>query len=61
LGIGGDEVTEEWRRLHNKELYDLCSSPNIIRLIRSRRMKWAVNVARTGDSRGTIQGFGGET
>ena len=53
FGHRRDEVTGEWRRIHNKELYDLCSSPNIIRLIRSRRMKWAVNVARTGDSRGT--------
>jgi hypothetical protein len=35
-----DEVTGEWRRLHNKELYALYSSPNIIRMIRSRRQRW---------------------
>jgi hypothetical protein len=52
-GIFGpkDEVTGEWRRLHNEELYDLYSSPNIIRMIRSR-MKWAGRVARMGEGRG---------
>jgi hypothetical protein len=43
-----DEVTGEWRRLHNKELYAVYSSPNIIRLIKSRRLRWAGHVARMG-------------
>jgi hypothetical protein len=41
-----DEVTRRWRKLHNKELRDLCSSPNTIRTIKSSWMKWAGNVAR---------------
>jgi len=45
------EVTRELRRLHNDELYDLYCSPNIIRVIKSRRMRWAGNVARMGDRR----------
>jgi hypothetical protein len=43
-----DEVRGEWRRLHNKELYALYSSYNIIRVIKSRRMIWAGHVARMG-------------
>jgi hypothetical protein len=43
-----DEVTGEWRRLHNKKLYALYSSPNIIRVIKSRRLRWAGHVARMG-------------
>jgi len=43
-----DEVTGEGRRLHNEELYDVYSSPNIIRVIKSRRMRWVGNVARMG-------------
>jgi hypothetical protein len=46
-----DEVTGEWRRLHNKELYALYSSPNIIRVIKSRRLKWAEHVACMGEKR----------
>jgi hypothetical protein len=49
----------EWRKLHNEELNDLYSSHNIVRVIKSRRMRWAGHVARMGERR--IQGFGGET
>jgi hypothetical protein len=42
------EVTGEWRKLHNKELRALYSSPSIIRIIKSRRMRWAAHVARMG-------------
>jgi hypothetical protein len=46
-----DEVTGEWRKLHNKELHDLYSSPSIIRIMKSRRMRWAGHVARMGENR----------
>ena len=46
-----DEVRGGWRRLHNENLYDLYSSPNIIRVIKSRIMRWAGRVTRTGDKR----------
>jgi hypothetical protein len=48
LGLRKDEVTKEWRRLHNNELNDLYSSPNIVRVIKLKRMRWAGHVARMG-------------
>ena len=51
FGPRRDEVTGEWRRLHNEELNDLDSSPNIVRVIKSRRMRWAGHVARMGEER----------
>ena len=47
-----DEVTREWRKLHNEELNDLYSLPNIVRVIKSRRMRWAGHVARMWEDRG---------
>jgi hypothetical protein len=49
--FGRNEVTEEWRRLQNKELNDLYSSPNTNRVIKSRRMRWSGHVARMGERR----------
>ena len=60
FGPRRDEVTGEWRRLHNEELNDLYSSHNIGRVIKSRRMRWAGNVARWV-GRGGVQDLGGET
>ena len=52
FGPKRDGVTGEWRKLHNEELNDLYCSPNIVRVIKSRRMRWAGNVARMGKRRG---------
>jgi len=54
-----DEATEEWRRLHNEELNDLYCSPNIVRVIKWRRMRWAGHVARMGKERGCIGSWWG--
>jgi hypothetical protein len=51
FGRKRDEVTGEWRKLHNKELLDLYSSPSIIRIMKSRRMRGARHVARMGKKR----------
>ena len=55
-----DEVTEEWSRLHNEELNDLYSSPNIVWVIKSRRMRWAGHVARMGEERGVYRVLSGK-
>jgi hypothetical protein len=52
FGQKRDEVTGEWRKLHNEKLNDLYSLPNIVRVVKSRRMRWAVHVARMGEGRG---------
>jgi len=52
FGPRRDEVTGEWRKLHNEELNDLNSSPIIFRAIKLRRIRWAGHVARMGDRRG---------
>ena len=53
IGPKRDEVTGEWRKLHNEELSDLYSLlPNIVRVVRSRRMRWVGHVARMGEGRG---------
>ena len=49
FGPKRDEVTGEWRKLHNEELNDLYCSPNIVWVIKSRRMRWAGYVARVGE------------
>jgi hypothetical protein len=51
FGPKRDEATGDWRRLHNEELNDLHSSPNTLRVIRSRGMRWAGHVARMGEKR----------
>jgi hypothetical protein len=48
FGPKRDEVTGEWRKLHNEEIHDLCSSPHIVRVIKSRIMRWAGHVVRMG-------------
>ena len=59
FGPRRDEVTGEWRRLHNEELNDLYSLSNIVRVIKWRRMRWAGRVARMGEERGCIGSWWG--
>jgi hypothetical protein len=59
FGNRRDEVTAEWRRLHNEEINDLYSFPNIVWLIKWRRMGWAGHVARMGQGRGCIGSWWG--
>ena len=57
MGHKRHEVTKERRKLHNEELNYLCPSPNIVRVIRSRRMRWPGHVARMGEGRGVYRIF----
>jgi len=54
IGPKRDKITGTWRRLHNEELNDLYSSPNITQVIKSRRMRWAGNVALMGERGGAF-------
>ena len=60
FGPKRDEVTGKWRRLHNEELYDLYPSPNIVRVMKSRRLRWRGHVAGMGGRGEVHTGFGGE-
>jgi hypothetical protein len=60
FGPKRDEVTGEWRKLRNEELHDLYSSPSIIRIMKSRRMRWAGHVARMGEKRNAYRLFVGK-
>jgi hypothetical protein len=62
FGLKRDEVTGEWRKLHDKELHDLYSSPSmsIIRIMKARRMRWAGHVARMGEKRNAYRLLAGK-
>jgi hypothetical protein len=60
LGPKRNEVTGEWRKLHNEELHDLFPSPNIVRVIKPRRIRWAGHVGRMGEERGVYRIFVGK-
>jgi hypothetical protein len=55
FGPKRDAVTGKWRKLHNEELIDLYPLPNIVRVVKSRRMRWATHVARMGEERGVYR------
>jgi hypothetical protein len=55
FGPKRDEVTGEWRKLHNVELNDLYSSPTLLHVIKSRKLRWAGHVARMGEGRGVYR------
>jgi hypothetical protein len=61
FGPKRDEVREEWGKLNNEEINDLYSSPNIFRVIKSRRMRCAGHATHTGERKRCMQGFNGET
>ena len=61
FGPKRDEVTGEWRKPNNEELNDSYSSPNIVRVIKSRRMRWAGHVARMEERRGTYSALVGKS
>ena len=60
FGPKRDGITGEWRKLHNEELNDLYSSPNIVRVIKSRRKRWAGHVARMEEGRGVHKALVGK-
>jgi hypothetical protein len=61
FGSRRDELTGEWRKLHNEELNDLYSSPNIVRVVKSSRISWAGHVARMDERRGVYMVLVGKT
>ena len=61
FGPKRDEVKREWGKLYNEDFNDIYSSQNVIRVIKSRRMRWVGHVARMGREERCIQEFGGET
>ena len=60
FGLKRDEITREWRKLHNEELNDLFPSPNIARVIKSRGIRWPGQVARMGERRGVYRALVGK-
>ena len=60
FGPKRDKLTGEWRKLHNEELTDTYSLPNIVRVVKSRRMRWAGHVAHMGERRGVHRALGGK-
>ena len=60
FGPKRDKVTGEWRELHNEKINDLYCSPNIVRVIKSRRMRWSGHVARMGEGRGVYRDLVGK-
>jgi hypothetical protein len=60
FGPKRDDITRDWRRLHKEELYDLYSSPIIIWVIKSRRMRWAQHVTHSGDTERNLGKMGGK-
>jgi hypothetical protein len=61
FGPKRDEVTGQWRKLNNQELHDLYSSPTIVRVIKSRRMRWSGHVSRMGEGRCVYRGLVGKS